>query len=211
METNFKFMLIFILMSVMVGWRPAFAEAKNTPTTAPESASDILVVYFSRTGEQYEVGVIEKGNTEIVAEMIAEATGADLFEIQPEVDIYSKPYSELTELAMQELNQKARPEIKGDLPDLAPYDTIFIGGPVWWGDWPMICYTYFEANDFAGKTLIPFSTHAGSGLSGFDRKLADAAPDAVVETGLAVRGRDAQSNPDAVRKTVEEWLAKLGF
>ena len=96
------------------------------------------------------------------------------------------------------------------LMDLSQYDVVFIGAPVWWGDWPMILYTVFENNDFSGKTLIPFSTHEGSGLSGFDRKLAAACPDAEVLDGLAVRGSDAQTRQEQVRDSVNAWLAGLG-
>ena len=82
------------------------------------------------------------------------------------------------------------PAYAREVPDLSQYSTIFIGAPVWWGDWPMIMYTFFENNKegLAGKTLIPFSTHEGSGLSGFDKKLSSACPDATVLDGLAIRG-----------------------
>lgn len=172
-----------------------------------------LVVYFSRTGEQYGVGNIDKGNTAIVAEMIAEKTGADSFEILPKEDYYPYTYDALTDIAKQELNDNARPEIKGTVPDLSKYDTVFIGAPVWWGDWPMIMYTFFEGNRdaLAGKTLIPFSTHAGSGLSGFDSKLSGACPDSTVGTGLAISGTDAQNNQDSVRESVDSWLSGLGY
>ena len=175
--------------------------------------SDILVVYFSRTGEQYTVGVIDEGNTAIVAKMIAEQTGADLFEVRPVDDHYPMTYAELTDVAKQEQNNNARPEYSGEVPDLSQYDTIFIGAPVWWGDWPMIMYTFFENNADAltGKTLIPFSTHEGSGLSGFDRKLASACPDSTVGEGLAIRGNDCQNKQDSVRDTVNDWLTGLGF
>ena len=172
--------------------------------------SRILVVYFSRTGEQYTVGVIEKGNTAIVAEMIAEQTGADLFEVLPEDDHYPMTYDALTDVAKQEQNENARPAYSGKLPDLSAYDTIFIGAPVWWGDWPMIMYTLFENNDFSGKTLIPFSTHEGSGLSGFDKKLENACPGANVGKGLAVRGNDAQNDQEKMRDSVNSWLSELG-
>ena len=177
----------------------------------PSNGSNVLVVYFSRTGEQYSVGVIEKGNTEIVADMIMEKTGADVFEILPEEDYYPYTYDELTDIAKQELNDNARPAYAGDVPDLSQYDTIFIGAPVWWGDWPMIMYTFFEENadGLAGKTLIPFSTHAGSGLSGFDKKLSASCPDSTVGTGLAIAGTDAQNNKDKVRNNVNEWLTEL--
>ena len=182
----------------------------NDPQTA---ASDILVVYFSRTGEQYTVGVIDKGNTAIVAEMIAEETGADMFEILPQEDYYPYTYDELTDVAKKEQNENARPAYQGIVSDLSSYSTVFIGAPVWWGDWPMICYTFFEdnADALAGKTLIPFSTHEGSGLSGFDRKLESAIPGTTVLDGLAIRGNDAQNNQDNVRETVKDWLSDLGY
>lgn len=74
----------------------------------------------------------------------------------------------------------------------------------------MICYTFFESCDLSGKTLIPFSTHAGSGLSGFDTKLQAAAPNSTVEQGLAIRGTDCQNDPDSVRRAVADWLESLG-
>lgn len=185
-------------------------------TVEPElgiEGGDILVVYFSRTGEQYTVGVIDKGNTSIVAEMISEETGADLFEVIPEEDHYPMTYSELTDVAKQEQNDNARPAYVKDVPDLSQYSTIFIGAPVWWGDWPMIMYTFFEDNaeGLSGKTLIPFSTHEGSGLSGFDKKLSSACPDATVLDGLAIRGNDCQNDQDSVRKKVSEWVTGLGY
>jgi len=175
--------------------------------------SRILVVYFSRTGEQYTVGVIDHGNTAIVAEMIADETGADLFEILPEDDHYPMTYAELTDVAKIEQNEKARPAYAGEVPDISQYDTVFIGAPVWWGDWPMIMYTFFEENAeaLAGKNLVPFSTHEGSGLSGFDKKLSSAIPGSTVLEGLSTRGNDCQNQQDSVRETVNEWIAGLGF
>ncbi len=184
--------------------------ADNSDGSDP-AGSRILVVYFSRTGEQYTVGVIDHGNTAIVAEIIAEKTGADLFAVLPVDDHYPMTYNELTDVAKREQNEKARPDYAGEFPDLSRYDTVFIGAPVWWGDWPMIMYTVFENNDFSGKTLIPFSTHEGSGLSGFDRKLKSACPDAKVLKGLAVRGNDAQNDRDKTEGSVGDWLLELGF
>ena len=116
------------------------------------SGGNTLVIYFSRTGEQYNVGVIEKGNTAIVAEMIAETTGADLYEVIPADDHYPTTYKELTDVGIQEQRERARPAIGGELPDISGYDTVFVGAPVWWGDWPMIMYTLFESVDLNGKT-----------------------------------------------------------
>ena len=175
--------------------------------------SRILVVYFSRTGEQYTVGVIDHGNTAIVAEMIAEETGADLFEVLPVDDHYPMTYAELTDVAKKEQNDKARPAYAGEAPDISQYDTIFIGAPVWWGDWPMIMYTFFEENAeaLAGKNLVPFSTHEGSGLSGFDKKLSSAIPGSTVLKGLAIRGNDCQNKQDSVRESVKNWISGLEF
>ncbi len=173
--------------------------------------SGILVIYFSRTGEQYDVGVIDEGNTAIVAKMIAEATGADTFEILPKDDYYPMTYDELTDVARQEQKENARPAYAGEVPDLSKYSTVFIGAPVWWGDWPMICYTFFENENLSGKTLYPFSTHAGSGLSGFDRKLSSAVPDATVGEGLAIAGTDCQKDKNNVRNKVNEWLSDLEY
>ncbi|MBQ5354420.1 MAG: flavodoxin [Clostridia bacterium] len=218
--------LLFCLASCGMGIEPEQIAEEHVSNEAAPSADHTaeqedhcagdgisLVVYFSRTGEQYTVGVIDKGNTAIVAEMIAEETGADLFELVPADDHYPMTYAELTDVAKREQNEGARPEYAGEVPDLSAYDTIFIGAPVWWGDWPMILYTFFENNAAAlsGKTLVPFSTHEGSGLSGFDKKLAKACPDAAVEKGLAVRGNDCQNRQDSVREDVSDWLGELGY
>ena len=201
MKMNWRRVLLFVIILGLVFSMNVFAATQ----------SKVLVVYFSRTGEQYTVGVIEKGNTAIVAEMIAEQTGADLFEIVPVDDHYPMTYNELTNVARKEQNDKARPEYKGNVPDLSEYDTIFIGAPVWWGDWPMIMYTFFEKNQAAlsGKKLVPFSTHEGSGLSGFDRKLSKAISDSKVLKGLAIRGNDCQNKQDSAWKSVNSWISKL--
>ena len=188
---------------------------QSTSNAADESktaaGSNAIVVYFSRTGEQYSVGVIDEGNTAIVAKMIAEKTGADIFEILPETDYYPYTYTELTEVAKKEQNENARPAIGSALPVMSKYDTVFIGAPVWWGDWPMIMYTFFESTDLSGKKLIPFSTHEGSGLSGFDGKLSAAVPDAELLTGLAVRGSGCQNDKAGVKSKVDEWISSLGL
>ena len=198
---------IVILMMVIL-----FAGLFQFLGASAEEKNDVLVIYFSRTGEQYQVGVIDKGNTAIVAEMIAEKTGADLFEIIPETD-YPYTYNELLDVAKKEQREKARPAIKGDLPDLSQYKTIFIGAPVWWNDWPMIMYTFFENNaeELAGKSLVPFSTHGGAGLSGFDKKLQSVCKDSQILTGLAISGKDTQNDQDKVRSTVNNWLSSLDF
>ena len=189
-------------------------EGGNTESTAENKASATetgsgsksIVVYFSRTGEQYGVGVIEKGNTAIVADMIVEQTGADSFEILPKADNYPMTYKELTDVAKEEQNQNARPEIKDTIQDFDKYDTVYLGYPIWWGDLPMICYTFLESYDFSGKTIIPFCTHAGSGNAGTQSKIQSAVPNATVKEVLAIAGTDTQNDLNSVKSAVTDWL-----
>ncbi len=169
----------------------------------------ILVAFFSRAGENYAVGHIEKGNTHIIAEMIAAETDGDLFHIEP-VTPYPDDYTECTEVAKQELNVKARPAIKGDI-KVEDYDIIFIGYPNWWGDMPMPVYTFIEKHSWQGKTVIPFCTHEGSGLSGTENKLKAACKGATVLKGLAVRGATAQNAQAQAKESVKNWLNKLQY
>ena len=182
-----------------------------------------LVVYFSRAGEQYKVGKIDKGNTAILAEKIAAKTGADTFEVVPANDEYpTEDYDKLTEMAKTEQAKKVRPPYVGPAPDLTAYDVIFVGAPVWWGDWPMIMYTFFEENAdaLAGRTLVPFNTHEGSGFSAFDKKLAAACPGAAVvagtadvdgakTAGLALTGSVCQREPDRLDAWIDGWVSDI--
>ena len=178
-------------------------------TAGAAEKGKILVAVFSRADENYNVGVIQKGNTLIVAEMIAEAVGAELFEIRP-AKPYPKNYKETTDVAKTEQNERARPALAEDK-DISGYDTIFLGYPNWWGDMPMIVYTFLEAHDFSGKTVIPFCTHEGSGLSGTEGTLNQVLPGATVLKGLALRGATAQRSRDEARRSVTSWLKGLGL
>ena len=181
------------------------SNSSNTVET-PAASGKSLVVYFSRTGEQDKVGVIEKGNTKIVAEMIAEKTGAGTFEIVPKTDNYPMTFDALCDVAKEEQNNNARPEIKDTVKDFDTYDTIYLGYPIWWTDLPMICYTFLESYDFNGKTIVPFCTHEGSADADTQKKIQDAVPKATVKEVLAIRGQDAQNNQDEVKKQIEDWL-----
>lgn len=211
MRTNKKAVYIVcsiaaaIMMSVS-----AFAQAASTKDTSQDGDSDILVAYFSRAGENWEVGFVEKGNTEIVAEIIAEKLGADLFKIETVMD-YPESYDEMLEIATEQRNEGTRPEIK-ELPEnLDKYSTVFLGYPIWWGGLPMPIYTFLENQDFTGKVIYPFNTHGGSGVAGTDTEIAEIIPDAEVKDGFAVSGKTAQNEPEAVEKQIEEYLEKLGF
>ena len=190
----------------------AEAPKTETPKAAASSApagKRALVVYFSRADENYVVGNVEKGNTRILAEMIAEATGADTFEIKP-AKPYPKEYTPATEVAKQEKNDNARPEIVGTMPDVSGYDVVFVGYPIWWGDLPMPCYTFFDKVKLEGKTIAPFCTHEGSGLSGTDNNIANATKAKVTEA-LVMKGSVAQNSRDEAKKEVTDWLKKLGY
>ena len=180
--------------------------AKNMQTTL--SGKKILVAFFSHTGENYGVGNISEGNTHIIAKMIGEATGAKLFEIVPEKDYPHDSYDAVVEIAKKEKAQKARPAIKADV-DVENYDVIFLGYPNWWGDMPMSVYTFLENHDWNGKTIVPFCTHEGSGLSHTESYIAAACKGATVSKGLAVRGATAQNNREQARKSVNSWIEKL--
>ncbi len=171
-----------------------------------------LVVFFSHTGENYNVGYIEKGNTHIIADMIAGATGADIFEIVPEKDYPKDSYNECIEIAKKELQQNARPAVKGDV-KVEDYDVIFIGYPQWWGEPPMCVYTFIEKHDWNEKTVIPFVTHEGSGMGGTDRKIAAECKGSNTLTGkgLAIQGKIAQENQASAKKSVDKWLEGFGM
>ncbi len=176
--------------------------------TDTEDISKILVAFFSRTDENYGVGYIEKGNTHIIADMIAEEVGADSFEIV-RVTPYPEEYDACTDEAQQEKNANARPELTATVNNFSDYDTIFLGYPIWWGDMPMPVYTFLESYDFSGKTVIPFCTHAGSGLSGTEETLKDKLGSATVLDGFSIAGTTAQNNQDNAKTEVLEWLGGL--
>ena len=185
--------------------------AENQTKTSMNTERKKLVVYFSHTGENYNVGVIKKGNTHIIADMIADATGADRFEIAPEKR-YPHNYNECIALAKKELQAGARPAVKGDIA-IEDYDVIFIGYPNWWGEVPMCVYTFIEKHDWTGKTVIPFITHEGSGMGGTDRNIAKACEGATVAVGkgLAMQGKVAQTNQASAQQSVTRWLNGLRF
>lgn len=202
-------LLISIALIITLAACGAKQESKETNQSAtPSAGGKALVVYFSRTGEQDKVGVIEKGNTKIVAEIIAEKTGADTFEIVPKTDNYPNTFDELCDVAKEEQNKNARPEIASTIENFDSYSTIYLGYPIWWADLPMICYTFLESYDFSGKTIVPFCTHEGSADAGTQSKIQSAVPSATVNEVLAIRGQDAQNDLDGVKSTIAEWLNK---
>ena len=170
-------------------------EAQNKESSSDQNNMKSIVIYFSRFGNNYVSGDIvnlKVGNTKVIAQKIKSATGCDEFEIIP-VKSYSDDYTKCTEEAKAELNANARPAYKGDV-DLSAYDTIYLGYPIWWGTFPMPVFTFIEAHDgFAGKSILPFSTHEGSGLGSSISDLKKLCPKATVKSGVAIKGSTVQS------------------
>lgn len=185
----------------------AHVQGNTSQTTDMEGNKKVLVAFFSRTGENYAVGNISKGNTHIIAEMIAKETGGKLFRIES-VKPYPDEYKVCVEVAKAEKESNARPEVKGDV-KVEDYDIIFLGYPNWWGDMPMAVYTFIEKHNWNGKTVVPFCTHEGSGLLGTERKLKDACKGVTVSEGLAIKGTTAKNSQSQALKTVQTWLKKV--
>lgn len=208
MKQTKKQILIAVLLPVVLF--PVFLSAQNISVKERDmNTKKILVAFFSRTGENYAVGHIEQGNTHIVAELIASATGGTLFRIEPATP-YPDDYRACTEVAQREKRSKARPALVGDIA-AEEFDVIFLGYPNWWGDLPMCVYTFLEQHDWQGKVVIPFCTHEGSGLSDTENRLRAACRGASVLNGLAVRGFVAQNEREKARKQVLEWLKQLKY
>ena len=163
-----------------------------------------LVIYFSHTGENYMsdgIRNIDKGNTEIIAEMIKDITGADLFKVEPIKD-YPYNYKQCCDVALEEKNNNARPEIKKYIDSIDKYEVIYIGYPIYWGTMPMPMFTQLEKLDFAGKIVKPFSTHEGSGLGSSESDVKKLCAGANVMPGLAIQG----STVNGAKAKVETWI-----
>ena len=163
-----------------------------------------LVAFYSRADENYFGGAmkyIQVGNTEKVANMVAELTGADLLKIQQKVP-YSADYKECVEEAKRDFHDNARPELVGLPENLELYDEIYLGFPNYCGTMPMAVYTFLEAYDFTGKQIHPFCTHEGSGLCNTEREIGEAAKGAAVTRGLGIIG----STVDSARGKLEKWV-----
>ena len=159
-----------------------------------------LFIYYSRKGQNYVSGQIrelEKGNTELLAEYIRDAVGADLFEVETVTD-YPDDYMECTEVAKQEQRENARPKLVAYLSDISGYDNIVVAGPCWWGTYPCAVFTQLEELDFKGKKVFPVMTHEGSGEGRSGRDLKKLCKGAKVEKAFAVQGGLVASSEEAL-------------
>ena len=166
--------------------------------------SKSIVIFFSHAGDNYSVGNIEVGNTKIVADYITEIKGADQFEIVTH-KYDGMAYMPLIELAKEEANKGELPPYEGTAPDLSQYDTVFIGGPVWWGTYPQVMFTLFKDINLDGKTVIPFTTHEGSGLASCVSDVKKAFPKAKVTGEFSIYGHEVRTG----KAKVEKWLKGL--
>lgn len=191
-------------------------ELNTAPPAQPASRS--LVVYFSMpettnpnnmTTEEANSTVVINGevlgNTQYMAYVIQKHMGADISRIEPQTP-YPTDHTTLVAQAREEQDRDFRPAIKDRISNLSDYDTIYLGYPNWWGDMPMILYSFLEQYDFAGKTIIPFNTHGGSGFSSTISTTRTLEPQAEVLSGLSI-SRDRIQD---ARQEILDWLDSLG-
>lgn len=190
----------------------------NDEAATNEDEKKSLVVYFSvpetddpnkkmTTEEENSAIVVDGkvlGNTQYAAMLIKEFTGADIYRIEPKTP-YTTNHSDLVDLAKEEQNKNARPEIKNRISSFDDYDIIYVGYPIWWSDMPQILYTFLELYDFKGKTVIPFSTHGGSGLAGTVSTIKNKLTGANVESrGFTMSRNNMEQAPEEIKSWLKE-------
>jgi len=173
---------------------PTPAATEEPAPTEESTTKKALVVYFSWSG-----------NTEAVANSIAQQTGADIFKIEPETP-YTDDYDTLLDIAQEEQRNDARPAFSGSIEGFEQYSVVYLGYPNWWGDMPMILYSFLDDYDLTGKTVAPFVTSGGSGFSNTISAIESAEPNATIVDGLSLGSSEARTPDDAVA----EWLSSLG-
>ena len=168
-----------------------------------------LIAFFSRADENYFGGsmrYVDVGNTEIAVGKIRELLDADVFKIEMKHP-YSREYEACIDEAKRDLQKKARPELAA-LPDsIAAYDTVILAYPNYWGTMPMAVFTFLEAFDFTGKTILPLCTNEGSGMGASERDIKRVCPGAAVRPGLSVTGSQAAN----AKASVQKWLSANGL
>ena len=179
----------------------------------------VLVAYFSMpettnpnhmtTEEDNSTVVINGvvlGNTQYMAQVIQRVTNADIYRIEPQ-NPYPTDHSTLVAQAREEQDQDTRPAIKDSIPNFDSYDTVFIGYPIWWSDLPQILYTFFDTYDFSGKSIIPFSTHGGSGFAGTPSIIQRLEPGAKMLDGLTI----SRNNIQDAEQEIITWVNGLNY
>ncbi len=187
-------LLILCLFALVITACGSSAPAQQSTQPPPQAVANIkdkrvLVAYFSYSG-----------TTRKAADTIHQKVGGDIFEIQT-VTPYPEEYRACTEVAKKERDENQRPAIQTPLPDIANYDVIFIGYPIWWHTAPMAVYTFMESYDLTGKIIIPFCTSGGSDISESMPAIQQ-----LGEKGTVLPGLTANS-----ASRIDPWLNSLGF
>jgi flavodoxin len=202
--------------------KTAETKAEPIPVATDGKKHKILVVYYSvpeatdpnkltKEGENSAIVVDGKilGNNQFVGGIIAKALGADEFRIDTVKKYPIIDHRAFINEAEQELKKGVRPELKAEPKNLAQYDTVFLGYPIWWGDMPPAVYSFLEKNDLSDKTIIPFVTHGGSGLAGTVDTLTKMEPKSkVIQSALCIHRNDVVAGSENV---INDWLTKLGY
>ena len=176
---------------------------------APGTSGKVLLVCFSRAGENYFNGGrknITIGNTEVLAGMITDRTGCDVHRIEA-AEPYPDSYDATVARNVREQDSDSRPGIANPLPSIRQYDTVLLASGIWNVRAPMIMTTFAQSHDFTGKTIHPVTTHAMSGLGTTERDYARSCPGAVIGEGLAIRGEEVQDAGAAL----DSWLRRTGL
>jgi flavodoxin len=188
------------LLKVIVAGLLAGGAAPLLPHLSPTHAAatgtgktNVLIIYYSRSG-----------NTREIANQIHDRVGGDIIELQT-VEPYPDEYDAVTKQAKQELNSGYKPALKTKIENIGSYDVIFVGSPIWWGTIAAPVKTFLSEYDLSGKTIVPFITHAGSGLGRSVTDIATLCPNSTILDGLAVWGRDAKT----AQNDVSAWVRRL--
>ena len=174
-----------------------------------QTMAKTLIAFFSRADENYFGGAmryVKVGNTEIVVGLMKDMIEADTFKIEMK-NPYSPVYMTCIEEAKKDLRAKARPELVFMPESIDEYDTVVLAYPNYWGTMPMAVYTFLEAFDFSGKTILPLCTNEGSGMGGSERDIKKTCPGAIVKSGLSITGSNAAGSGNKVKK----WLSANGL
>ncbi|WP_267964451.1 flavodoxin [Hafnia paralvei] len=212
MKKVFSGFLVMLFMSIM-GQTALASDNSSAP-------SRTLIIWFSQPEEMKAdavdgfsgASVLQKytpetGSTQFVAQLIQKQTNGDLFHLETATP-YPRQHDALLRAAEKEQQTQARPTLKTPLPDLSDYDTVYVGYPIWWYTMPMVIYSLFEQHDFAGKTVIPFTTHGGSRLADSLREITRMQPQAKLVTRALSISRNDISGPD-VPAQVEQWVKQV--
>lgn len=215
MKKIFTLILMCIMMFVLAACQNAADSSEKTQTPETIAKEEATMTKKSETMPEETTGGTKKelivyfswsGNTESVAKEIEKQTGADVFRIVP-TEAYTDDYDTLLDIAQKEQQSGARPAISGSIKNFDSYEIVYLGFPNWWGDMPMILYSFLDDYDLSGKTIVPFVTSGGSGFSNTISTIENMEPNALVLDGLSL----LNSQTDAPHDAVADWLSGLGL